>query len=210
MSRGFGNFFSSPPHHPLKLPSPASHRPLERLQLVEQREALRKLRREVGCAAAREVGATALEDLSARILDLDGRIRACLAADEGLARRAAIVQSVPGCGPGCAAGLCADMPELGTISRRQAAALLGVAPYDNESGGSAGRRYPRNLLYMAAVAASRCNPACKALYDRLVAKGRKPKVAFVAVMRKLVTLLNALLRDDRTWQPEPPSREALA
>ena len=188
-----------------------------RRKLVEQREALRKLRREVGCAAAREVGATALEDLSARILDLDGRIRTCLAADEGLARRAAIVQSVPGCGPGCAAGLCADMPELGTISRRQAAALLGVAPYDNESGGSAGRRrirggrrYPRNLLYMAAVGASRCNPACKALYDRLVAKGRKPKVAFVAVMRKLVTLLNALLRDDRTWQPEPPSREALA
>ena len=165
-----------------------------RRKLVEQREALRKLRREVGCAAAREVGATALEDLSARILDLDGRIRACLAADEGLARRAAIVQSVPGCGPGCAAGLCADMPELGAGRRR----IRG------------GRRYPRNLLYMAAVAASRCNPVCKALYDRLVAKGRKPKVALVAVMRKLVTLLNALLRDDRTWQPEPPSREALA
>ena len=109
------------------------------------------------------------------------------------------------------------MPELGSISRRQAAALLGVAPYDNQGGGSAGqrrirggRRHPRNLLYMAALVASRCHPACKALYDRLVAKGRKPKVALVAVMRKLVTLLDALLRGNRTWQPELPSREALA
>ncbi len=124
---------------------------------------------------------------------------------------------MPGCGPVCAAGLCADMPQLGTLQRRQAAALLGVAPYDNQSGASdgqrrirGGRRYPRNLLYMAAVSAIRCHAACQALYQRLLNKGRQPKVALVAVMRQLVTLCNALLRDNRTWQPEPPPREALA
>ncbi len=188
-----------------------------RRQLVGQREGLRKLQREIGCEAARQVGATALADLDARIRELDRRVSECLAADESLARRAAILQSVPGCGPVCAAGLCADMPQLGTLQRRQAAALLGVAPYDNQSGASdgprrirGGRRYPRNLLYMAAVSAIRCHAACQALYQRLLNKGRQPKVALVAVMRQLVTLCNALLRDNRTWQPEPPPREALA
>ena len=188
-----------------------------RRKLVKHREALRKLQGELDCEAAREIGNEALADLQARIRDLDRQLQVCIADDEGLARRAAIVQSVPGCGPACAAALCADMPELGAIDRRQAAALLGVAPYDCQSGGRDGRRhvrggrqYPRNLLYMAAVTAIRCNPACKALYQRLLAKGREPKVALVAVMRQLLTLLNALLRDDRLWQPEPPPAETLA
>ena len=95
--------------------------------------------------------------------------------------------------------------------------MIGVAPYDNQSGQfqgtrrcRGGRAHPRKLLYMAAVSAVRCHAACKALYDRLTAKGREPKVALVAVMRKLLTLVNALLRDNRTWQPEPPPCEALA
>ena len=164
-----------------------------RRKLVEHRNALCKLRSEVDC-----------DQLGAPVV-------------QALARRAAIIRSIPGFGPLNAASLCADMPELGTIGRRQAAALIGVAPYDNQSGRfqgtrrcRGGRAHPRKLLYMAAVSAVRCHAACKALYDRLTAKGREPKVALVAVMRKLLTLVNALLRDNRTWQPEPPPCEALA
>ena len=158
-----------------------------------------------------------MQALVTEIRRLDVELQAALDADETLARRAAIIRSIPGFGPLNAASLCADMPELGTIGRRQAAALIGVAPFDNQSGQfqgtrrcRGGRAHPRNLLYMAAVSAVRCHAACKALYDRLTAKGRERKAALVAVMRKLLTLVNALLRDNRTWQPQPPPCEALA
>ena len=109
------------------------------------------------------------------------------------------------------------MPELGSINRRQAAALIGVAPYDRDSGqSSAGRRiqggrdHPRSLLYMAATSAIRCNPQMQAFFERLRASGKQHKVAMVAVMRKLITLVNALLRADREWQPAPPLRAAVS
>ena len=185
-----------------------------RRKLVEHRDALRKLRSEVDCD---QLGAPVVQALVTEISRLDVELQAALDADETLARRAAIIRSIPGFGPLNAASLCADMPELGTIGRRQAAALIGVAPFDNQSGRfqgtrrcRGGRAHPRKLLYMAAVSAVRCHAACKALYDRLTAKGRERKVALVAVMRKLLTLVNALLRDNRTWQPEPPPCEALA
>ena len=116
-----------------------------------------------------------------------------------------------------AASLCAGMPELGSINRRQAAALIGVAPYDRDSGQSSGgrriqggREHPRNLLYMAATSAIRFNPQMQAFFERLRASGKQHKVAIVAVMRKLITLVNALLRADREWQPVPPAREAVS
>ena len=186
----------------------------DNLRLLSDLLALRKLRSEVDCD---QLGAPVVQALVAKISQLDVELQTALDADETLARRAAIIRSIPGFGPLNAASLCADMPELGTIGRRQAAALIGVAPYDNQSGQfqgtrrcRGGRAHPRKLLYMAAVSAVRCHAACKALYDRLTAKGREPKVALVAVMRKLLTLVNALLRDNRTWQPEPPPCEALA
>ena len=128
--------------------------------------------------------------------------------------RAEIIQAVPGCGPVTAACLCAEMPELGTIGRRQAASLLGLAPFDQDSGKQHGRRsirggraQPRHSLYMAALSATRWEPACKACYQRLIADKKEHKVAMVAVMRKLACLLTALLREDRCWQSEPPARE---
>ncbi len=99
------------------------------------------------------------------------------------------------------------MPELGRLTNRQAAALVGVAPYAFDSGVLRGQRHifggrqpVRDVAYMAALAAATHNPTLKAFRLRLIAAGKKPKVALVALMRKLITILNAILRDGRPWQ----------
>ena len=98
------------------------------------------------------------------------------------------------------------LPELGGIGRRQIAALVGLAPYDFDSGKFRGQRHiyggrmpVRNVLYMAALAAFRFNPVLKAFHRRLVGAGKKPKLAIVAVMRKMIVALNAMLRDGTQW-----------
>ena len=183
-----------------------------RRKLLEHLGALRKLCSELGTEAA-ACPTASRKALQADLARCDQRMLACIADDDALARRAEIIQSVPGCGPVTAACLCAELPELGTLGRRQAAALLGVAPFDCDSGqrrGSrhirGGRAHPRHVLYMATTSAIRWEPACQACYQRLRAKGKPHKVALVAVMRKLLGLLGALLRADRCWQAEPPSR----
>ena len=102
--------------------------------------------------------------------------------------------------------LIALLPELGQLSRKQVAALVGLAPYDFDSGKLKGRRCiwggrarVRHVLYMAALSASNWNPRLKAFHDRLEATGTKPKVVIVAVMRKMITTLNAMLRDGTAW-----------
>ena len=112
-----------------------------------------------------------------------------------------------------AAVLCADLPELGSIGPKQAAALAGTAPFASDSGASHGARHirggrprPRKVLYMAGIAARRCNPDMRAVYQRLADRGKPHKVAITAVIRKLVVLANALLRDDRLWQPQVPAK----
>jgi len=104
--------------------------------------------------------------------------------------------------------LIADLPELGTLDRKQIAALVGVAPFNRDSGKRRGRREiwggragVRAALYMAALAATRFNPIIAAFHQRLRAAGKPPKVALVACMRKLLIILNAMLRDRRPWQP---------
>ena len=183
-----------------------------RRKLVEQLGTLRKLCAELGPATAGRPS-DSLMALQADIADCDRHMCACNAADAALARRAAIIQSVPGCGPVNAACLCADMPALGRLGRRKAACLFGLAPFDRDSrqhrGGRSiggGRAQPRHLLYMAALTAVRSEPSCKACYERLMARGKPHKVALVAVMRRLAGLLDTLLRQDRLWQPEPPPR----
>ena len=168
-------------------PNPEAQRALAdllalRRKLVEQRDALRKHAAETG--------------------------------DPALRRRSEIIRSVPGCGPLTAASLCAELPELGSASPAEAAALAGLAPYVCDSGRQHGRRRirggrqnPRKLLYMAATSAIRWNPALRTVYTRLTARGKPHKVALVAVMRRLLVLLGALLRDDRLWLPAgPPAR----
>ena len=123
------------------------------------------------------------------------------------------MQSIPGIGEITAATLCAEMPEIGTLGRRQAAALTGLAPFPDDSGKRAGQRYvkggrqmPCNALFMAATAAVRFNRDVKRVYDRLIGKGKPHKVALVAVMRKLIVLANRLLHDDREWEDTHSSR----
>ena len=115
------------------------------------------------------------------------------------------------------AGLLAAMPELGSLGSRAAGALLGVAPCARDSGSHEGRRHvrggraqPRCVVYMAALAAIRCNPPLAAFYKRLRDRGKQAKVALVAVMRKLVSLADALLRADRLWQSSAPPSEVPA
>ena len=116
--------------------------------------------------------------------------------------------SVPGVGPNLARTLLADVPELGKLDRKQIAALIGVAPINRDSGTLRGRRTTwggrakvRAALYMAALVASRHNPVLAAFYNRLLTAGKPKKLALTAVMRKLLVILNAMLRDKRQWQP---------
>lgn len=119
-----------------------------------------------------------------------------------------LLQSAPGVGPVFSTTLLGELPELGTLSRQQIAALVGVAPLNHDSGtlrGSrtcwGGRASVRAVLYMATLVATRCNPVIRACYVRLVAAGKAKKVALVACMRKLLTILNAMLKHRRPWSP---------
>jgi transposase len=147
------------------------------------------------------------EHLEQDIQVLDRALAKAVADNPEHARKDALIQSVPGVGPVCSRTLIGLMPELGRLTNRQAAALLGVAPYDHDSGKMKGKRAifggrqaVRDVAYMAALAAGRHNPTLKAFKDRLLEAGKKPKVAIVAVMRKLITILNALLRDNAPWK----------
>ena len=117
------------------------------------------------------------------------------------------LESVPGVGKVTSFTLLAELPELGTLSRQKIAALAGLAPFNRDSGRFRGRRHifggrsdVRSVLYMAALSGIRYNPVLKTFYDRLIAKGKLPKVAITACMRKLLTILNAIIRDGSAWQ----------
>lgn len=156
-----------------------------------------------------------LEDARAQLVQLTAR-KARLLKDllrrlhawPDLARRFDLARSLPGVGPVVALGLIVRMPELGAMTRGQAAALIGVAPFDRDSGAhkgqrfiAGGRRRPRRLLYIAAMAARRCDPGLKAFSQRLVAAGKPPKVVIVAVMRKLIEAANLILKRQQPWTP---------
>jgi transposase len=118
-----------------------------------------------------------------------------------------LMTSVPGVGATTARTLIADLPELGTLDRKQIAALVGVAPLNRDSGTLRGKRTiwggrasVRAALYMAALTASRRNPAIAAFYNRLRAAGKPAKLALTACMRKLLVILNAIIRDKKPWQ----------
>lgn len=146
--------------------------------------------------------------LSERLTRLDAQIAAALQADAALRARATWLQSIPGIGPTASATLLAELPELGRLSHRQLAALVGVAPFNRDSGTWRGRRSiwggrasVRAVLYMATVAATRANPVIRAFYRRLVAAGKPSKVALTACMRKLLVFCNALCQHQILWDP---------
>jgi transposase len=147
-----------------------------------------------------------IEALDKQIGLLDKQIRELIDADDQFKHLDKLLQSVPGVGPTLSATLASELRELGQADHRQVAALVGVAPYACESGKFAGQRSIRGgrtavrcVLYMASITAIRVNPVIKPLYQRLVAAGKKKKVAIVACMRKLLALLNAMIRDGVSW-----------
>lgn len=122
-----------------------------------------------------------------------------------------LLQSVPGVGPNLSRTLLAELPELGLLSHKQIASLVGVAPFSRDSGVFRGKRMiwggrapVRSALYLSVWSASRWNPVIRLFYNRLRAKGKPAKVAQVACMRKLLTILNAMVRDGREWDPSIP------
>lgn len=139
--------------------------------------------------------------------DLDRRIR----KSPIWKAKSDLLQEVPGVGPNLARTLIADLPELGRLSNKEIAALVGVAPFPRDSGLMRGRREVwggrapvRTALFLSAWSACRWNPVIRVFYQRLRAKGKPPKVAQVACMRKLLTILNAMIRDTRPWDPTLP------
>src|SRR3954470_7638672 len=157
----------------------------------------------------RKMQARLLRQLAREIAGLEAAIAAVIKATAHFAELAEIIESVPGLAKITSAGLIAAMPELGQVSNQAISALLGVAPYDDDSGKrrgerqiKGGRRKMRNLFYMACLgAATRHNPVLKAFYRRLVAKGKEPKVALVACMRKLICILNVMIARRQKWDP---------
>jgi len=147
--------------------------------------------------------------LKKRLLDVDSDMRDMIRASDVWRERDELLQTVPGIGPATSARLLASLPELGTLDRKQIAALAGVAPFNRDSGtlrGTrtcwGGRATVRTALYMAALVASRHNPAIREFYNRLVTRGKAPKSALVACMRKLLVTVNAMLRNRQPWSAE--------
>jgi transposase len=158
---------------------------------------------------ARKAHARILKSLAAEIDKLEATISAKVKTTPEFAERAEIIESVPGLAQATSAILIAGMPELGQVSDEVAAALIGVAPYDDDSGKrrgerhiEGGRRWVRNAIYLPCLgAATQHNPVLKAFYLRLLAKGKEPKVALVACMRKLIIILNTMLARRQKWNP---------
>ena len=183
---------------------------LMRRRFVDECASLGRLEQELESKAALRQLHLQRQAVECRVKALDKDLLQAIEADDGLRRRAQVLRSIPGVGAVTAATLLADMPELGTLGRRAAGALLGVAPCARDSGSHVGRAEPRNALYMAALTAIRRNPPLATFYKRLRDRGKQPKLALVAVMRKLVALADALLRANRLWQASAPCTQVPA
>jgi transposase len=145
--------------------------------------------------------------LERRVVKLDEKIDELIAADAERAENWKRLQTAPSVGPAVARTLIIDLPELGSLGRRQIASLVGIAPFAKDSGKKsgyrrirAGRAAPRTAMYLAAMNGARFNPVLKPMYERMIAAGKPPKVALIALARKLLTILNAMVRDGRDWQ----------
>jgi transposase len=143
------------------------------------------------------------------LAEIDGEIDDHVRGSPAWAAKEDLLASVPGVGPVIARTLIAELPELGSLDRRKIAALVGLAPWTRQSGQwrgksfiGGGRKSVRSALFLAAMTASRHNPILKPFRDRLVHAGKPKLVALIAVARKLLTILNAILRDKRPWQPK--------
>lgn len=153
-----------------------------------------------------------LKLLERQILSIEAEIEKLVESDDDWRQKTQLVQSVPGLGGVTATTLVADVPELGKLNRQQISSLVGLAPFNRDSGKhqgkrsiGGGRKSVRSVLYMAALSARRCNPVIKAFADRLAQHGKPFKVVLTACMRKLLVIVNALLKTGQPWNPQRAS-----
>jgi transposase len=177
-----------------------------RRQLVAVRTEQRNRLGVTRSAAARRAIQTVLDAVERQIDDLDGQIRSLIDSDDEMGGMDRLIRTVPGLGPIVSATLLAELAELGSIGGAQISALVGVAPFNRDSGRFKGKRairggrpHVRSALYMAALTAIRFNPVIRQFARRLEEAGKPPKVVIVAAMRKLATILNAMIRDRLEW-----------
>lgn len=177
-----------------------------RMQLVAMR-AQEKARRGTVLPVARCDIEQHITWLDKRIGKLDADLKERLRSADIWKEKVTLLDSVPGIGKVSLFTLLARLPELGSLNRAQIAALVGVAPFNDDSGKRRGSRYiqggraeVRGVLYMATLTATRCNPAIKQFFDRLIASGKPFKVAMTACMRKLLTILNVVLKNKEPWK----------
>lgn len=177
-----------------------------RMQLVTMR-AQEKTRLSAALAVAKNDIAQHIAWLDKRISSFDEDLNKRLRKEAIWKDKVALLGSVPGIGKVSIFTLLARLPELGTLNRGQIAALVGVAPFNDDSGKRRGQRYIRGgradvrcILYMATLTAKRCNPAIKLFFDRLTAAGKPFKVAMTACMRKLLTIVNVMIKEQKPWK----------
>jgi transposase len=177
-----------------------------RQQLVKMLT-MEKNRQTTTRGSMRDQLARTIEWLSEEIEQLNILLKEMIQQDQLWQEKEQILLSVPGVGPVTTITLLAELPELGTMNRQRIAALVGLAPFNNDSGKMKGKRRIfggrasiRCVLYMAALSASKSNPVIRVFYERLLANGKEKKVALTACMRKLLVILNAMIRDSKPWR----------
>lgn len=182
---------------------------VRRRQLVDMR-AQEKTRLQQSRGAVRDGITKHIRWLSEQIDDVEDDIDTFLR--EQLSEKEALLDSIPGIGDVSKRTLLLEMPELGTMTRKEAAALAGLAPFNVDSGQHRGQRHIRGgrrelraVIFMAAMSARKTESCFKELYDRLIKAGKAPKLAIVAVARKLIVVANAVLRSGESWQPRSPT-----
>ena len=178
-----------------------------RRQVVEMIGMESNRKRQTHHARVQRMIETTLKALEAQLAELDADINDTIRGSPVWRAKEDLLTSVPGIGNVAAATLLADLPELGSTDRKRLAALVGVAPFNRDSGQwrghraiAGGRTAVRNVLYMATLSAIRWNPVIKDHYNQLVKRGRPKKVAIVACIRRLVTILNAIIRSGQKWK----------
>ena len=187
----------------------------ELMQLVNRRRQLIDLRtmesnrlQQSTARAAQKSIRHVLKLLEKEIDQLEAEIARLLASDDDWRAKIEVLSSVPGVAKVTSTTLVAEVPELGRLNRQAIAALVGVAPFNDDSGRyrgarriKGGRAAVRHVLYMAALSARRCNPVIHVFAERLAARGKKPKVIIAACMRKLLVILNTMLKNNTRWNP---------
>lgn len=181
---------------------------VRRRQLVDHRVAEKNRCERATSTLVRNSVRKLIETITKDLKRIDKAIIKLVESNDDWRGRYERLTSVPGVGPQTAATLMAELPELGHLNRQQVAALVGVAPFNRDSGQFRGRRTiwggratVRSGLYMAALSAKKHNPVIRDFAARLLAKGKPPKVVLTACMRKLLVILNAMLRSEETWEP---------